>query len=187
MLSNKKITFVTGNMKKLEELKSILGNSFELDNDKIDLPELQGESEEVAIEKAKLAAIKIGGSILIEDTSLCFNALGGLPGVYIKWFYDKIGNNGLYKMLESFEDKTAYAQCIFTYCAGPGVEPITFVGRCNGRIVTSRGNGDFGWDAIFEPDGYDQTFAEIDLGVKNKISHRYNSLMKVKEFFEKIN
>ena len=185
MLSSKKITFVTGNMKKLEELKSILGDSFQLDNAKIDLPELQGEPEEVAIEKAKLAAKEINGAVLIEDSSLCFNAMGGLPGIYIKWFYDKLGNEGLYKMLEGFEDKTAYAQCIFTYCEDPAAEPITFVGRIYGKIVTSRGNGGFGWDAIFEPNGYNQTFAEIDSEIKNKISQRYNSLMKVKEYFER--
>jgi inosine triphosphate pyrophosphatase len=180
----KKITFVTGNMKKLEELKSILGDSFQLDNAKIDLPELQGEPEEVAIEKAKLAAKEINGAVLIEDTSLCFNALGGLPGVYIKWFFEKIGNDGLYKMLEGFEDKTAYAQCIFTYCEGPGKEPTTFVGITKGKIIKSRGLEGFGWDPIFQPDGFDQTFAELDKEVKNKISHRYNSLMKVKEYFE---
>jgi len=180
----KKITFVTGNMKKLEELKDILGDSFQLDNAKIDLPELQGEPDEVAIEKAKLAAKEINGAVLIEDTSLCFNALGGLPGVYIKWFFEKIGNEGLYKMLEGFVDKTAYAQCIFTYCAGPDSKPITFVGRTNGKIVKPRGPEGFGWDPVFEPEGYDQTFAELDKEVKNKISHRYKSLMKVKNYFE---
>jgi inosine triphosphate pyrophosphatase len=180
----KKITFVTGNIKKLEEVKAILGESLQLDNAKIDLPELQGEPEEVAIEKAKLAAKEINGPVLIEDTSLCFNALGGLPGVYIKWFIEKIGNEGLYKMLEGFEDKTGYAQCIFTYCAGPESEPITFVGRCNGKIVKPRGPVGFGWDPVFEPEGYDQTFAELDKEVKNKISHRYKSLMKVRNYFE---
>jgi inosine triphosphate pyrophosphatase len=180
----KKITFVTGNIKKLEEVKAILGESFQLDNAKIDLPELQGEPEEVAIEKAKLAAKELNGAVLIEDTSLCFNALGGLPGVYIKWFIEKLGNDGLYKMLEGFEDKTGYAQCIFTYCEGPGKEPITFVGRCNGKIVKPRGPTGFGWDPNFEPEGYDKTFAELDKEVKNKISHRYKSLMKVLKYFE---
>ena len=183
--AGKEITFNSGNPKKVEELQAILGDSIKLKISKIDLPELQGEPEEVAIEKAKLAASQIGGAILIEDTSLCFNALGGLPGVYIKWFYDKIGNDGLYRMLEGFADKTAYAQCVFTYCEGPGIEPITFVGRTLGRIVMPRGAGGFGWDAVFQPDGYDQTFAELDPVVKNKISHRFNSLMKVKEYFEK--
>ena len=179
-----KITFVTGNIKKLEEVKAILGDTLQLDNAKIDLPELQGDPEQVAIEKAKLAAKEINGPVLIEDTSLCFNAFGGLPGVYIKWFVEKLGNEGLYKMLEGYEDKTAYSQCIFTYCEGPGKEPITFVGRCNGKIVKPRGPTGFGGDPNFQPEGYDKTFAELDKEVKNKISHRYKSLMKVLKYFE---
>jgi inosine triphosphate pyrophosphatase len=80
------ITFVTGNQKKLDEVIAILGDSipFKLTNIKLDLPELQGEPEEVSKEKCKLAAEKVTGPVLVEDTSLCFNALGGLPGVYIK-------------------------------------------------------------------------------------------------------
>ena len=82
------ITFVTGNKKKLEEVKRILNYippSLELIDQKIDLPELQGDPENIAIEKCKIAANIVGGPVLTEDTSLCFNALSGLPGVYIKW------------------------------------------------------------------------------------------------------
>ena len=81
------LTFVTGNKKKLEEVISILGDSlpYTLTNQKIDLPELQGEPEEVSIEKCKLAAERVGGPVITEDTSLCFNALGGLPGKCIKF------------------------------------------------------------------------------------------------------
>jgi ribokinase len=81
------ITFVTGNKKKLEELKQILSSSdgegeapFELTNVKLDLPELQGDPVEIAIEKCRLAAKKVKGAVFTEDTSLCFNALNGLPG-----------------------------------------------------------------------------------------------------------
>ena len=52
-------------------------------------------------------------------------------------------------MLSGFSDKTAYAQCIFAYCAGPDEEPETFIGRCDGTIVSPRGPTDFGWDPIF--------------------------------------
>ena len=55
---------------------------------------------------------------MTEDTSLCFNALGGLPGPYIKWFLEKLGHDGLNRMLAGFDDKTAYAQCIFAYSSG---------------------------------------------------------------------
>lgn len=81
------ITFVTGNKKKLEEVKRILNNiPYELIDQKIDLPELQGDPEEIAIEKCKIAANIVKGPVFIEDTSLCFNALSGLPGAYIKWY-----------------------------------------------------------------------------------------------------
>ena len=65
---------------------SILGDTlpFDIISRKIDLPELQGEPEEVSREKCRLAAQQVGGPVMVEDTSLCFNALGGLPGVYIK-------------------------------------------------------------------------------------------------------
>ena len=71
-----------------------------------------------------------------------------------------------------FEDKTAYAQCIFAYSPGPGHEPLTFVGQTPGRIVTARGPPDFGWDPVFEPEGFDKTYAELDKDTKNGISHR---------------
>lgn len=177
-MSRRALTFVTGNKKKLEEVKAILGPDFPftLDNAKIDLPELQGEPEEVSIEKCRLAAEKIQGPVIVEDTSLCFNALGGLPGVYIKWFLDKTGHDGLNNMLMAYEDKSAYAQCIFSYCAAPGETPITFVGRTPGIIVPARGPTDFGWDPVFQPDGFDQTYAEMPKETKNTISHRFRSL-----------
>ena len=82
------LTFVTGNAKKLEEVIAILGSGkefpFRVVSQKIDLPELQGEPEEVSREKCCLAAAAVGGPVIVEDTSLCFVALGDLPGVYIK-------------------------------------------------------------------------------------------------------
>lgn len=76
------ITFVTGNAKKLEEIVSIVGPAFPrpIVSKKIDLPELQGEIEEIAIKKCKEAAYRVNGPVLVEDTCLCFNALQGLPG-----------------------------------------------------------------------------------------------------------
>ena len=83
----KVVTFVTGNAKKLEEVRAILGESLpvSLVSQKLDLPELQGEPEEISAKKCELAATEVGGPVFVEDTSLCFNALNGLPGPYIKW------------------------------------------------------------------------------------------------------
>ncbi|KGN56768.1 inosine triphosphate pyrophosphatase [Cucumis sativus] len=181
------VTFVTGNVKKLEEVRAILGNSIPFRSLKLDLPELQGEPEDISKEKARLAAIKVNGPVLVEDTCLCFNALKGLPGPYIKWFLEKIGHEGLNNLLMAYEDKSAYASCIFSFSLGPESEPITFVGKTPGKIVLPRGPNDFGWDPIFQPDGFDQTYAEMCKEEKNKISHRYRALALVKSHFAEAN
>lgn len=79
---SKTITFITGNAKKLEEVVSILGKTFphQLVSQKIDLPEWQGEMDEISVKKCHEAAKHVNGPVIIEDTCLCFNALGGLPG-----------------------------------------------------------------------------------------------------------
>lgn len=174
------IHFATGNNKKLQEVVAILAHGealpFSVDAVKLDLPELQGEPEDIAREKCRLAAAEVGGAVMVEDTCLCFNALKGLPGPYVKWFLEKVGHDGLNRMLEGFPDKTAYAQCTFAYTPGPEYDPLVFVGRTPGRIVTARGPTDFGWDPIFQPDGFEETYAEMDKTIKNTISHRYRAL-----------
>ena len=189
----RRVTFVTGNAKKLEEVVAILGlgggndselaGIVEIVSKKIDLPELQGEPEEVSREKCRLAAAQLQSAVMVEDTSLCYNALGGLPGVYIKWFLEKTGHDGLNKILAGYEDKSAYAQCVFSFSEGPGAPVHTFVGRTHGKIVPARGPNAFGWDPIFEPEGFEQTYAELDKDVKNSISHRFRALEKLKAYF----
>lgn len=183
------IHFATGNKKKLEEVVAILAAGqqlpFSVEPAKLDLPELQGEPEEISKEKCRIAAKQLGAAVMVEDTSLCFNALKGLPGPYIKWFLEKLGHDGLNRMLAGFEDKSAYAQCIFAYSPGPDAEPITFVGRTEGKIVPARGPADFGWDPVFLPDDFDTTYAEMDKDVKNTISHRYRALDKLRDYLLK--
>ncbi|XP_060178525.1 inosine triphosphate pyrophosphatase [Lycium barbarum] len=177
------VTFVTGNAKKLEEVRAILGQSIPFQSLKLDLPELQGEPEDISKEKARIAAKEVNGPVLVEDTCLCFNALKGLPGPYIKWFLQKIGHEGLNNLLMAYEDKTAYAMCVFSLALGPNTEPMTFVGKTLGRIVPARGPTDFGWDSIFQPHGYNQTYAEMPKEEKNRISHRGKALELVKSHF----
>mmetsp|Transcript_27488 Transcript_27488/g.42803 ORF Transcript_27488/g.42803 Transcript_27488/m.42803 type:complete len:210 (+) Transcript_27488:78-707(+) len=182
------ITFVTGNAKKLQEVQQILESGpqkldFAIKSQKIDLPELQGEPEEIAKEKCRLAAEQAKGPVFCEDTCLCYHALKGLPGPYIKWFLEKLGHEGLNKLLAGYDDKTAYAQCIFAFSAGPGCEVRIFDGRTEGRIVPARGPLDFGWDPVFEPvEGNGKTFAEMDKKDKNAISHRGRALDKLRSF-----
>ncbi|XP_053527055.1 inosine triphosphate pyrophosphatase isoform X2 [Artibeus jamaicensis] len=131
-LAGKKIVFVTGNAKKLEEVIQILGDKFPctLVAQKIDLPEYQGEPDEISIQKCREAARQVQGPVLVEDTCLCFNALGGLPGPYIKWFLEKLKPEGLHQLLAGFEDKSAYALCTFAFSSGDASEPVRlFRGR----------------------------------------------------------
>lgn len=189
------ITFVIGNANKLKEVIQILSNSqditssesnkvgkFNITNKSIDLDEVQGTIEEVTIHKAKAAAEAINGPVSVEDTCLGFKAYNYLPGPYIKWFVQSVGLDGLVKMLQGFEDKLARAICTFGYCEGPGKEVKIFQGITEGKIVPSRGPTNFGWDSVFEPVGFEQTYAEMDKSVKNTISHRFRALDKVRDF-----
>merc|ERR1712100_171911 len=158
----KTLTFVTGNANKLKEFVKVMGD-INVVSHAVDLPELQGEPDDISREKCKLAAEAIQGPVCVEDTSLCFNALNGLPGS---------------------EDKSAYALCTFSYTEGPGQEIFVFRGETPGTIVPRRGpEKSFGWDPIFQPDGFDKTYAEIDMETKNSISHRGKALEKLRAFF----
>ncbi|GBP70603.1 Inosine triphosphate pyrophosphatase [Eumeta japonica] len=184
-MSQKTLTFVTGNIKKLEEVRAILGNNFpfSLINHNLDLPELQGEIEEISVKKCLEAARRLKTPVIIEDTSLCFNALKGLPGPYIKWFLDKLGPEGLHKLLTGWDDKSAEAVCTFAYCSGDYEDVILFEGKTQGTIVYPRGPRDFGWDPVFQPEGYVKTYAELSKEEKNKISHRFKALDKLRRHF----
>ena len=199
-MSNKKISFITGNNNKVIEIEAILNDNssssssysyskkltYKIEAYNLDLPELQGEPSYIATEKCRLASLEINGPVLIEDTSLCFNAFGGLPGPYIKWFLDKIGLDGLNKLLLGYQDKSAYAQTIFAFTEGRYLPIHLFIGKVDGKIVPARGKMGFGWDAIFQPncDNCNETFGEMEQSKKNKISHRYLALQKAKEYFD---
>jgi inosine triphosphate pyrophosphatase len=223
------VTFVTGNAKKLEEVKRILQTTngdndshhapttttaastttarlpIHLVNQSLDLPELQGDVLTIAREKCLVASQQVGGgAVIIEDTSLCFNALHGLPGPYIKWFLDSCGHDGLNRILTGFDDRTAYAQTVVAYCPGAngtattttnnGDNVVIFSGRTNGTIVPARGKLDFGWDPIFEPfesvgddNGNEKkTYAEMTKDEKDSISHRSRAFAQLREYLARI-
>jgi inosine triphosphate pyrophosphatase len=159
----KKVVLITGNANKLAEFQQIIHGKAELSSKNIDIEEFQGECEEIAKKKVLQAFGKTKRqTVVVEDTSLCFNALGGLPGPYIRWFLENLKPEGLNKMIAKFEDKTAYAQCIIGYMDRSLKEPKLFIGRTNGKIVMPRGTNNFGWDPIFEPEGFSQTYSEMD-------------------------
>ena len=189
----KVINFVRGNKNKLRELNEILSENFkdiivkQLD---IDLPELQGIPEDIVRGKLKLAIEKskgLEGPVLVEDTSLCFNAYGGLPGPYIKYFLKSIKQEGLYKMACAFEDHSAYAQSIFGLQKNGNSEPHLFIGKTDGEIVSPRGQKNFGlsgWDPCFKPNCSSKTYAEMEEDEKNKISHRGKSSKALIDFIK---
>ena len=189
----KVINFVSGNKNKLRELNEILSENFkdiivkQLD---IDLPELQGIPEDIVKGKLKLAIEKskgLEGPVLVEDTSLCFNAYGGLPGPYIKYFLKAIKQEGLYKMACAFEDHSAYAQSIFGLQKNGNSEPHLFIGKTDGEIVSPRGQKNFGlsgWDPCFKPNCSSKTYAEMEEDEKNKISHRGKSSKALIDFIK---
>ncbi|KAK9471766.1 inosine triphosphate pyrophosphatase-like protein [Dipodascopsis tothii] len=180
---SKAITFVTGNANKLKEVQAIMADSPRpLTSQKIDLEEVQGTILEIAEVKCREAAKVVDGPVLVEDTALSFTAYKGLPGPYIKWFMEAVGHEGLNNMLANYEDKSAQAICTFAFCEGPGHDVKIFQGIQPGQIVPARGPVGFGWDPCFLPEGYSETYAEMDKALKNTISHRYQALMKLKAF-----
>ncbi|KAJ4456094.1 putative Inosine triphosphate pyrophosphatase [Paratrimastix pyriformis] len=181
----KPLTFITGNANKLREVKEILEQSgISVVSQNVDLPELQGDPTDISVEKCRLASEQVDGPVITEDTSLCYNALHGLPGPYIKWFLKSLGHEGLNRILAGYEDKSADAMCIFAFCPGKGQSVVPFVGKCPGRIVPARGPNTFGWDPIFQPDGFAETFAEMGAATKNRISHRSRSLGMLREYLQ---
>jgi len=181
------IDFVTGNADKLQEVKNILGSlnaNVEVYPNNTVVNEIQGPPIDIAMQKCRDAAAAINGPVIVEDTSLAFHALNGFPGPYIKHAYEALGLDGLNYILGLYEDKSATAQCIFCYSEGPGKEPEIFTGLTLGKIVLPRGSRDFGWDAIFEPIGYTQTFAEMDQALKNRISPRHAALVSLSSYLK---
>ncbi|KAI1312875.1 inosine triphosphate pyrophosphatase-like protein [Xylaria venustula] len=177
------VNFITGNANKLSEVRAILEpKGITVNSKALDLPEIQGSLEDVTREKCRAASDLMWGPVLVEDTCLCFNALNGLPGPYIKWFMKSIGHEGLNNLLAAYDDKSAQAVATFGYCAGPGHEVVLFQGRTDGKIVPARGPTHFGWDAVFEYEG--ETYAEMDKGKKNLISHRGKALDALRKWIE---
>ena len=174
--------FITGNKNKFEEVADILPEVEQLD---IDLPEIQ-EINPHEIIKAKLqeAFKHASGEFIVEDTSLYFDCLNGLPGPLIKWFMKTIGNKGLADLADKFKNDKAQAKTMIGYARS--IDDIQFFeGVVEGKIVQPQEASGFGWDPIFIPDGYTKTFAEMDKSEKNEISMRRMALNKLSEFLNK--
>lgn len=166
-------TFISGNQNKINYLSKSLGMT--LDHQKIDLDEIQSADPRVVIEhKVRQAYALIQKPVLVEDTSLSFNALNKLPGPFVKFFVDaENGLENMCRMLDGFDDRSAYGSVIYGYFDGDNLQ--FFEGRLDGTIAQHpRGTGGYGWDRIFIPEGYNGlTRAELsheeDIDSYNKL------------------
>jgi inosine triphosphate pyrophosphatase len=173
--------FLTGNKNKFFEVKKIL-SGIDLQQKEIDLVEIQETNSKKVIEhKLEEAKKHIKEEIIIEDTSLHFDCLNGLPGPLIKWFEKKLDLKVIYDLIKNFDNKTAFAKTIIAY--SDGIENKFFEGIVEGKIVSPRGEKDFGWGPIFLPNGFDKTFGEMKKSEKNNISMRKIALEKFKEYY----
>lgn len=157
----KKITYVTNNWAKIESSKKALEPlGYEVDHIKIETPEIQAEDVcEVSKYSAKWAANELKRPVLKNDSGLFVNALNGFPGVYTHYADDTIGEDGLLKLMEGIEDRSAYFKESIAYCE-PGEEAVVFVGITNGTIDTKKtGTHGWSWDFVFIPEGEEKSLA----------------------------
>lgn len=176
------LTFITGNAEKATQLGRHL--AFDVAHKKLDVPEIQSlDLEEVALDKAKRAYEILSTPVLVEDTALTFTALGSLPGPLIKWFLIALGNDGLTKLLDGYTDRSAKAEVCFVLCDAGGTH--LFKGSRSGTIAERpRGEKGFGWDPIFIPEDYEQTWGEMDVEQQRNTSMRREALQKLQTYLE---
>lgn len=186
-----KIVLATQNAHKIEEMTQILGNTaevlslsaFPLDHE---LPETGETLRENALEKARYVAQKFGVNCLADDTGLEVDALNGAPGVYSARYAGEEKNpaKNMEKLLHELQGQTNRKARFKTVLALilDGREYL-FEGAVEGVILQERqGEKGFGYDPVFLPDGFSQSFAEMDPTQKNEISHRGRALQQLKLF-----
>ena len=175
-----KILFITGNKDKLSEAVAIMP---EIEGCEIYLPEIQELDTKKIIELKLHEAIKQrpGIDLIVEDQSLVIDGINGLPGPFIKWFLKSLDVDGLCKMALKMGNQSAEAKTVIGYCSSVG-EINFFEAIVKGKIVSPRGNIGWGWDPIFQPDGYKMTFAEMTMEQKKQLSMRGIALEKLKEY-----
>lgn len=163
------ITFITGNMKKLAELTAILPSTLDINHQQLDLDEIQSlDLKEIISHKLRQAYSEVQGPVMVEDVSAELASLNGLPGPFIKFFHQQLGEEALYKIGADHDKVTV--KCTMGYY--DGTHELIVEGVTHGTIVAPRGEAQFGFDPIIQPEGYDQTLAELGQDVKNQISHR---------------
>lgn len=191
-----KIVFATNNSHKLEEIRQILGKSIEVlsladINCHEDIPETAPTIEGNAMMKARYVYDKYGTPCFADDTGLEVEALDGAPGVYSARYAGGEGHDSEANMrkllheLEGKENRRAQFRTVIALIEQKDGKPVahTFEGKIEGHISDEkRGTSGFGYDPIFVPEGYEQSFAELGNEIKNKISHRARAVARLAEY-----
>lgn len=186
-----KLIFATGNQHKLMEVKKIMPSHIELLSLKDidfteDIEETGKTLEENALLKAKTIFDKTRIACMADDSGLLVDALNGEPGVYSARYAgpeknDESNTQKLLKELHASNNRSAHFKTVIALVV-PGKE-ILFDGKIEGQIITEKkGSNGFGYDPVFVPNGYQQTFAELSLDEKSKISHRALAVKKLIEY-----
>lgn len=177
------LTFITSNAAKAEQLGRHL--NFPIDHVKIDLPEIQSLDLEAVVRRKVLDGYShVRKPVLVEDTSLIFHALGRLPGPLMKWFLKELDNDGLCRLLDGYDNRSALAQVMFGFFDGKNVH--IFAGDMEGTIARKpRGEKGFGWDPIFIPRDYRKTWGEMDHLEQGSSSMRKIALKKLETFLKR--
>jgi non-canonical purine NTP pyrophosphatase (RdgB/HAM1 family) len=176
-----KITFITGNQKKANYLVKYLG--YPVEHVKLDLDEIQSlDLKEIVEHKVRQAYEKIKKPVIVEDVSLEFEALNGLPGPFIRFFVDNIPFEIICSMVNGLS-RRATAKCVFGYFDGSELK--LFEGGLGGTIaeIPSGENG-YGWDKIFIPDGYITTRAQLNEEDDQKTYLQIKPFIALKAFLE---
>lgn len=167
---------VTGNLNKLKEFEYILNSK--LENVDLNLEEIQSlDVSEVALDKAFKAYQILKKPVITEDTGLYFEELNGLPGAFIKFFVKSLSLEQICGLIK--ENRKAKAVTAIAFYDGKEMKLIK--GEAKGSIALSpRGSNGFGWDAIFIPEGYEKTFAELTSEEKQSKFMRSEAIKKLK-------
>lgn len=178
------LIFVSSNAEKHREIRDALqAVGWAVERVALDVPEIQSLDPAVVAEhKARAAFDQLGGEpALVEDTGLALLAWGSYPGALIKWVLGAVGEEGLCRQLDAWPDRRARATVAL--CLYDGVEARVFLGTTTGTITASpRGKYGFGWDSIFQPDGYELTYGEMPREAKMGISMRAQAVAALADF-----
>ena len=173
--------FITSNKNKFAEIQSVIPDVEMLD---IELPEIQSiDPREIIEAKLKEAVHHAKGEFIVEDTSVYLDCLGKLPGPFIKFFLQGLGTQGIYELTNKYGNYKARAVSHLGYARNEE-EIFFFEGEVSGTIVPPSKNADFGWNPIFQPDGFDRTLSEMTIEEKMKINHRSRALLKFRQFLD---